>query len=770
MDYKLQGQVTLDDTGFNTAIDSMKKKSEGLGGILNNSMGKAVLGANLATQAINLVVAGVKSAVSEYMILDKNIAKVNTLLDKQVLSSVGLRNEILKISGETGIWASELAEASYQALSAGVETEKLTDFISKMTVLSKGGFTDMTTAVDVATTVMNAYGKEVYSVEEITDKLIQIQNKGKVTVGQLGSTFYNVIPYAAAYKIGLDEIGGAMALMTAKGTPAAQVTTQLKALIIELSRDTAGAGKQFKLLTGKSFPEFIEKGGNMAQVIKILDEGAKNANQPLAKLFTSSEAGSAALTLATDSAKGFSEQVKNIANSVGEAEKANKTATDNIADTWAKLKIQIMNDFGGEGELWDSLNKGLLAFARNTYTFAKNTVKLLTFPYQLGKHLDEVRAEKNGTKPENEIETPKIEKPKTEEINVKDAITGEINLNEQKPEVKKEKTAEQLEREKLKFEREQLRAERAEFLREDREYHETKAIEEETFNQEKLTRDIEFFNKVSEMRNSFLYDKSDIERMQIEYEYEQFLKEQEFRAEQLEADLEFYKNKKEYAEEYAETLTAIKELEVQKLRESIMKEEALRQHDLSFTERIKNSKENLIKGGYRTLLNTNKNVLKALSEFFVKSIATMAQEHGAELLYSGIKTMWKGKLDIAEGMARNAKLPGSGVALMAAGANEVREGSASIAQSALFGALSVGLGSIGGSGDEGGSSGGDSGSYDVPSSAEDIKETEKTVDSLEKEKTVTVYTDGDVNEILLSMLNTFNGLAKDYDNIEIIRK
>lgn len=740
-DFKLKGKVVLDDTGFKSGLDNLQSQGEQFSKSFTNSMFGAMTAANLASKGVELLMSTLKSAVNEFTMLDTNLAKVNTLLDQQVLSTTNLRMELLRVSSATGIYASELANASYEALSAGVETQNLTEFIEDMTTLAQGGFTSVTNAVDVTTSIMNAYGKEVYSVKEISDKLITTQNNGKVVLEELSRTLYNVVPAAAALGISLDEVLGGIAQLTMSGVPAAQATTQLRQMMLELSDSTRGAGEQLKNITGKTFAELRKEGYSLAQIIEALSRGAENANVPLIQLFTSVEAGQGALILAKGGAKDFNEQVLKIGDSANAADEAQKTATDNMKQSWKGLWTQITNDFVDDGNVFQLAGDMALTFSRNTYDFIKNTFKLLTLPQQIWK--DFVEPVKKDVAEVNDIikEGAGETAAPIEQIETPGAVITEKNKG-------RVKSAEQLANEAA-------REERRLFLEEQRNYNTQRDILDSEFKTSQLEKDIEFFNQISEMKNQNWVDEMDLDQAYQDYQYEKFQAEQEFRLEQLQADLEFYANKKEYAADYANTLASIKELEAQSIEKALDREEQLKNRDLTFAQRVNKSKENLIKGAYSTIISTNDNMLKALSKFFLDSIGNMMMAHGAELMYTGIK-------DVAKGIAisANPSTAGMGAPLIAAGKNE-------IAQSALF---AVGAGAMkafsGATGVEGSS--GDTTSI-VPGVSNDVNDRIDSV-SLEKEKTVTIYTDGDMKDVMLSMLGTLNDLAKDYSNIQIISK
>lgn len=144
------------------------------------------------------------------------MAKVGTIADETQEPLGDMRNEILALSGETGKSVEELAEAAYQAISASVATESAVNFTSKANKLAVGGFSDTTTAVDILTTAINAYGMSADDAAKISDVLITTQNLGKTSVAQLGASMGMVIPLAAAYNMDLEDLSASYALLTAR--------------------------------------------------------------------------------------------------------------------------------------------------------------------------------------------------------------------------------------------------------------------------------------------------------------------------------------------------------------------------------------------------------------------------------------------------------------------------------------------------------------------------------------------------------------------------
>ncbi len=837
-DFKLKVKVVLDDTGFKSGLDNLQSQGEQFSKSFTNSMFGAMTAANLASKGVEFLMSTLKSAVNEFTMLDTNLAKVNTLLDQQVLSTTNLRMELLRVSSATGIYASELANASYEALSAGVETQNLTEFIEDMTTLSQGGFTSVTQAVNVATSIMNAYGKEVYTAKEISDKLVKTQAQGKITVDELSRTLYNVIPIASSLGVSLDEVLASISLITKSGTPAAQATTQMKSALADLTDEATGAGKKFKEITGKTFPDFVRAGGTLNEAIKILGEYSRQANVPLTTIFGQIEAGQGALILAADGANNFSKEIDGVKKSAGEAEKAQKTATENMAQQWKTLATTLKNEFlSDEAGAFTLMNKavfnlskamiqfltydadkGMKVLEKNFQETATNINKLRkslgleTIEYDITKQsLDQLKAElaelesKNNVRKvyyetqsgfggqemeadyEKEADARAKEMWKKRQQEIADRLAKEkadtlkqfteletsinkirkkLGLNEVEYDIKLVKIEDlekdlkevkNLEREYDSNIQEQKRAARELELREYNKFRIDKANAQSDFDIQQLEKDIEFFNQISSIREQGFMSEQDIDLLYDDYKYEKFLEEQAFKLEQLESDAKFYADKKQYAEEYAQTIANIKQIEAENAEAALNRQAEVKEREISLTNTWNKRKEGIYRSGYNALVNSNKNILKAMGDFAIKSVAQIMLETGQELFVRGLKDKLIGGAK-ATLTATNPVIAAEGVRQMSAGALEMAQGLA-------LGAAGAAVGSVGGDsgGSEGGGVGGTTGYTD------DINERESFY-SVEQEKTVTIYTDGDMKDVMLSMLGTLNDLAKDYSNIQIISK
>lgn len=308
-------ELEKDVARSNVTINSFGEKMKETGGKLT-AAGKAVMPVSAAVAGI-----GTAAAVSAVNFEDA-MAKVSTIADTTEVPLDELRSQILALSSQTGISANEIADNVYNAISAGQKTGDAVNFVTNSTKLAKAGFADAGAALDVLTTILNAYGMEASEVTNVSDMLIQTQNLGKTTVAELSSSMGKVIPTANAYHVQLDQLCAGYAKMTANGVATAESTTYMNSMLNELGKRGTTVSDILKEKTGKSFAELMENGASLADVLSILKESADEQNLSFGDLWSSAEAGKAGLILLGDSAEDFNSTLAQMRESTGATESA----------------------------------------------------------------------------------------------------------------------------------------------------------------------------------------------------------------------------------------------------------------------------------------------------------------------------------------------------------------------------------------------------------------------------------------------------------------
>ncbi|MDK0692423.1 phage tail tape measure protein [Clostridium perfringens] len=282
---------------------------------------------------------------------EESMAKVSTIADDTEVPLDDLKKGIMDLSNQTGISSDEIANNVYDAISAGQKTGDAVNFVSNSTKLAKAGFAEAGQSLDILTTILNSYGMKADEVTKVSDTLIQTQNLGKVTVGELSSDMGKVIPTAKSLGVNLSQVASGYAIMTAKGVKSAETTTYMNSMLNELGKSGTVASKALQSATGKTFPELIKSGKSVGDVLNSMDKYAKKNKKSLSDMFGSAEAGKAALLLSENSGKDFNNMLKQMNDSSGATEKAFKKMSSTTQYSLTSALNQGKNALIGFGDV-----------------------------------------------------------------------------------------------------------------------------------------------------------------------------------------------------------------------------------------------------------------------------------------------------------------------------------------------------------------------------------------------------------------------------------
>lgn len=311
-------------------VAQVGEKFQKAGATIEN-VGKIVSALSAVTGA---VLSGSVMSASKY---EDALAKVGTIADTSKVSMKDLSSEIMDLSNQTGISANEIADATYNAISAGQDTADAVNFVSNATALARAGFTDTASSLDVLSTIMNAYGLEADKVGQVSDMLIQTQNKGKTTVAELASTMGKVIPTANSMNVGLDQLCTGYSIMTARGIATAESTTYMNSMLNELGKSGTKVSEALKSKTGKSFQDLMKEGKSLGEVLQIVKNYADETGQGFNDLWSSSEAGKAGIVLLSDGVEGFNTALAGMNDSVG----ATNSALEKMETPSQKARVAL---------------------------------------------------------------------------------------------------------------------------------------------------------------------------------------------------------------------------------------------------------------------------------------------------------------------------------------------------------------------------------------------------------------------------------------------
>lgn len=372
--------------GVGKAQESVGKRTGLLGNTFGNfkekilgtnaslgGMGKALLGAVAPGLMIGGVVGAAaavgkfaKDSIAAAMGFQSQMNKVFTMMpgaSKEAMEKMSA--DVRKLAKTYGTSTSDMSEAMYQALSAGVSTDNVASFLEVAQKGAVAGVTDVTTAVDGLSSVVNAWGEKNISAAQASDLMFAAVKNGKTSFDEISRSIAQVSPIASSLGVSFSDVSASIATLTAKGTPTSVVMTQMKAAFSEFSKGSTTASKEFKKATGQSFQEFISKGGNLQTAMQALEGHAKKTGKNINEFFGSVEAGSLALSLTGENTEAFTKNMRDMQNSQGATDQAYGQMAQGLSFTLGQLKAQYNDMMLSAGNaiapVLDSIGQSLLS-------------------------------------------------------------------------------------------------------------------------------------------------------------------------------------------------------------------------------------------------------------------------------------------------------------------------------------------------------------------------------------------------------------------------
>ena len=336
--------LKADSTQFDKGMKGAAGSVEELEGRSKKSFDKFAGFAKVAAVAgAAAIVAGAAKSVAAYAEFEKGMNEVFTLLPGISEDAMDeMSDQVKDLSKDMGILPEDAIPAVYQALSAGVPKDNVFAFVEDATKLAVGGSIDTVEAVNALTSVTNAYGTSVISAAEASDVMFTTIRLGKTTAGELNASLSNVIPIAASMGVTFDEVGAALATMTAMGTPTAQATTQIRQALVEMGTQGTIAAGHFEDAAGETFPKFIEAGGTVEEALQLMKGEADKLGVGVGDLAGSVEAKMALISLTSDTgAESFNSNLQEMADKAGATDLAFDQMDQGLARTWDKIKANV---------------------------------------------------------------------------------------------------------------------------------------------------------------------------------------------------------------------------------------------------------------------------------------------------------------------------------------------------------------------------------------------------------------------------------------------
>ena len=206
--------------------------------MLQSPIGKLAAGMLGTSLTIYGLQAAIRSTVNSAAEFQTAMANIGTLSANSAEQMKLLRHGLISLGGQVGEAPIKLAGALYDVVSAGYSGAEALKVLEASAKAARAGLTTTKVSADAVTTALNAYGMAADQATHVTDVLQTTVKYGKTTWGELAPSIGQVIPLAAAAGVSLEELGGALAVLTGNGVQTSLAVTQVRSLIAALLKQT----------------------------------------------------------------------------------------------------------------------------------------------------------------------------------------------------------------------------------------------------------------------------------------------------------------------------------------------------------------------------------------------------------------------------------------------------------------------------------------------------------------------------------------------------
>lgn len=211
------------------------------------ALGPMAIAAGAVAIAVAKLTKTIIEATKVAIEFESQMAEVSTLLnDQQQKLMPELEAGVRDLSIQYGKSTDDMTRGLYQTVSAGVDAGEALRFMNISGGLALGGVTDMETAVDGLTSVMNAYGLTIDEMSTVSDQFFVAMKAGKTTIGELSSSIGQVAPIASSMGIGIEEVLAITATLTKQGLGTSEAITGIRQSMVEVLRQTPKFAKAVK--------------------------------------------------------------------------------------------------------------------------------------------------------------------------------------------------------------------------------------------------------------------------------------------------------------------------------------------------------------------------------------------------------------------------------------------------------------------------------------------------------------------------------------------
>ena len=303
----------------------LKKSGKGLDGFSKTL--KSVRGPLLAISAGLIGVGAV--ATKAFFSFDTELQRIVGLVGVAQSEVDEMRKGVLALSGATAIAPTELASALFAVTSAGQRGDQAMQTLKVSAQAAAAGMGGTKSVALALVGALQSYGAAGLNAADATDILVATVRAGNLEADTLASQLARIVPIAADAGVNLEQLGGAIALITRTGASTAETVTGLRAAIVAINAPTTEALTTFEEMgvTAQDLQTALAEKGLVA-ALRLVRGAAGDNETVFRKMIGSIEGVTAANVLISASNEDLEQTFGQVADAAGVTEEAFQVAAD----------------------------------------------------------------------------------------------------------------------------------------------------------------------------------------------------------------------------------------------------------------------------------------------------------------------------------------------------------------------------------------------------------------------------------------------------------
>ena len=282
------------------------------------------------------------------------------LIDSKVADATRDLQPKERDSGDSGCWGGSYSEeadlndaiaGTYETLSAGIPENAAIMVMEQAAKGAQAGVGTLAEALDVGTSVMNAWNMQGTTANATADQMGKIMGMaataaqlGKTTFADLSVSIGQVAPVMAAANVPAEQFFAAISALTATGLPTSSAMTSLQQAISNIIKPTADAQKMAQQL-GLDFSITALQSQGLSVFLDNLKQATGGNIEAMGALFGSTEALGAMISLTGNQAGLFKTALDAMGGSQATLNRMSQAYVDNnpgLAYEQSKAALQVL--------------------------------------------------------------------------------------------------------------------------------------------------------------------------------------------------------------------------------------------------------------------------------------------------------------------------------------------------------------------------------------------------------------------------------------------